>query len=456
MNSQDNPHEPTPEKYNQASSSHVEKHYDPTQAKTAKQLTFTYFSIVAFAIITFHFALFDMILDDIERLTAQNRMKQDTLIAEQQLNAMAEQNKPLTGFSIPPFSHVYLDRTAIPIPLDPATTLARDTAFVVEPHLLSDESYEYFVMRSQVSIQGQKQTIYLVHFDAVYERSEEEAFQTQTKQLLLSFGLLCLSLWVVLRISARLTSPLSQLSQTLARRSPQDLAPIPPPEGVATQEVLRLVDQLNQYQSRIHQLLERERAFNRYASHELRTPLMVIKGAVSLLGQSDNPEFIEKQRQRLKLASNEMNDFVSTLLSLTREEDISQLKDRCLEQAEIEAIAFSHQSLLADKPVRLVIEQQNTLCVRIPETSLKILLGNLIKNAFACTEQGQVIIQSHSSGIDIIDSGVGLGSKPRGVEGFGLGLLIAHDICRKYGWELTLKNNDQGGCTASVKVLKRS
>lgn len=60
-----------------------------------------------------------------------------------------------------------------------------------------------------------------------------------------------------------------------------------PPAG-QTQETVYLTESLNAYQQQIEQLVERERAFNRFASHELRTPLMVMKGALTLLGQSQD------------------------------------------------------------------------------------------------------------------------------------------------------------------------
>ncbi len=419
------------------------------KAKSAKQLTFIYFSIVAFSIITFHFALFDLILEDMEQITAQNRLLHDKQIVAQQL-----QQEFRTDFKVSPFSHVYLNYNDIPNDVGFPKDLPLDSTYEAdsEKSILDDINYEYYVMRSIVQVNNQPQIIYLVHFDEIYEQSEEQTFQTQTKQLLLSFTLLCVSLWAVLQISKRLTSPLSHLTKTLAERNVQDLSPIQPPEGVATQEVLQLVQQLNQYQSKIHQLLQRERAFNRYASHELRTPLMVIKGAVSLLGQSQDPAFIDKQRVRLKDASTEMNDFVSTLLSLTREEDISVLTDRVLEEKEITEILDSHQHLLTNKEVSCQIQMQEQISLKMPETSFKILLGNLVKNAFACTDQGQITVTVNQNHISVVDSGIGLGSKPRGVEGFGLGLLIAHDICRKYGWHLELINNEQNGCTARINL----
>lgn len=422
--------------------------------KSAKQLTFTYFAIVAFAIITSHFTLFGLILSDIEHLTAHNRLLHDKNLAEQKLQNIPKPEQK--NVQVSPFSTVYFNLSDVPDDVEFPENPELDVSYEHRPEEQfeydRDVDLEYFLMRSQVQINGQTREIYLVLYDPIYEQSEEEAFDRQSKQLLLSLTLLGVSLWVVLRIAKHLTSPLSQLTKTLQQRSPHDLSSIPVPEGATTREVLQLVEQLNQYRDQIHQLLERERAFNRYASHELRTPLMVIKGAVSLLGQSNDAKFIEKQRQRLHQASTEMNDFVSTLLSLTREEDISNLSDRTLTPQEIEDCVDSHQHLLAGKEIECQIEMTQNIQIKMPETSLKILLGNLIKNAFACTEQGQikVIVKAHQ--IQVVDTGVGLGSKPRGVEGFGLGLLISHDICRKYGWQLELNNNDSGGCTACIAL----
>lgn len=51
----------------------------------------------------------------------------------------------------------------------------------------------------------------------------------------------------------------------------------------------------------------------------------------------------------------------------------------------------------------------------------------------------------------MIDTGIGLDNKPRGYEGFGIGLTIVKDICNKYAWQFSLENNKTQGCIASVK-----
>jgi len=413
--------------------------------KSAKQITFIYFSIVAFAIIATHFSLMESIVEDIEKLNAQNRLNNIKKVALQQL---AEGD--VTSISIPPFSSAYIGKKALPKESNIPDNLEFNKAFEIEDN--DSDGVSYFIMKSQLNFRGQLQTVYIFYRDEIYEFSEEQIFWSQAKQLFISVTLLLVSLIVVLRISHRLTSPISALAKELATRSPNDLSPIPTPQGLETQELRQLLDSFNQHQARLHHAIERERSFNRYASHELRTPLMVMKGSISLLGQSSNPKFVEKQRQRLLAASNEMNDFVSTLLSLTRDEDLSNLVQRNLERQELEAIIETHSHLINHKQVQCEVEFEAQTKINMPETTTKILIGNLIKNAFACTEQGTVSILISPTQIRIVDSGIGLDAKPRGVEGYGLGLLIAKDICHKYGCKLHLVNNESAGCTAIITL----
>jgi len=417
-----------------------------SKLKSAKQITFIYFSIVAFAIIATHFSLMESTIEELEHLTANNRLNHTKQEAQQLLL-----NSDQKSLFIPPFSSVYVGEQAVPKNFTlPEEIALNDTIEVTETNSIDTE---YFMMKSKMTIKGVQQTVYIFYIDEVYELSEDQIFWNQAKQLFISITLLLVSFVVVLRISHRLTSPLSTLAKEVATRSPNDLSPIPTPAGLETQELRQLLDSFNEHQARLHEAIERERSFNRYASHELRTPLMVMKGSISLLGQSNEPKFVEKQRQRLLSASNEMNDFVTTLLSLTRTEDLSNLVLRNLEKQELEAIIETHAHLINHKPIRceVVIEAQTQ--IKVPETTIKILIGNLIKNAFACTEQGAVSIFVSPSRIRVIDTGIGLDTKPRGVEGYGLGLVIVNDICHKYGWKLDLSNNENGGCTATITLV---
>ena len=416
------------------------------KVRSAKQLTFIYFSIVAFAIIMIHATVLDSTLESIEKLSIQNRL----LLQKESIVEKMKSSPGSRVVKIDEFTMGYVDRVTLPTLVDENILLPVDEA--VEIQESNSLGTEFFLMKMAVS-DKHDEFIYVVHTDPAFELGEEEIMWTQSWQSLTSLFLLLVALLVVMRISERLTAPISVFAKQIANRSPDDTRDIELPSGLATKELLQLVDSYNKNQQQKNALIERERAFNRMASHELRTPLMVMKGATNLLSYSHEPEFIKKQQVRLQSATNEMNDFINALLSLTKSEKDLELSQRQLQKEEIMIIVDAHSALLNTKPVVVNVEIKHAPIIIIPEVALKLLLGNLLKNAFACTESGEVNIVVDSDKISVVDTGVGLYNKQRNDEGHGLGLLIIRDICRKYNWIFELNNNDVGGCSAIIHLF---
>lgn len=413
--------------------------------RSAKQLTFIYFSIVAVAIIMIHATVLDSTLESIEKLSIENRL----LLQKESIVVKAKLAGQASSFKIDEFTIGYTDRVTLPDLVDESIFLPIDEAVEIQQsHSLGTE---FFLMKLATSEQ-QDSFIYVVHRDPAFELGEEQIMWTQSWQSLISLLLLLVTLLVVMRISDRLTAPISIFAKQIANRSPDDRSDIELPAGIATKELLQLVESFNNNQQQKNALIERERAFNRMASHELRTPLMVMKGATNLLSYSNEPEFIKKQQIRLQSATNEMNDFIDALLSLTKSERELELTYRQLDEAEIMTVVNAHSALLSNKSVAVNVTVKQSPAVVIPEVALKLLLGNLIKNAFTCTESGEVKIVVDSHSIAVIDTGCGLYNKQRNNEGHGLGLLITKDICRKYDWQFELKNNAAGGCSAIISI----
>ena len=410
--------------------------------RSAKQLTFVYFAGLAFAIIVFHFSLFNSTLEDLEALNAKNRLNKDLQLA---LPALDLGTKSLT---VSPYSSVFVGLESLPENVSLPDPLELNTLYEIDDY--DSRYYDFFIMKTKRQVMGKMQDIYLLHYDDVYELSEEQMFQTQYKQMLFSLILLGISLFIILKVSDRLTSPLSKLSKELKQRSVNHFEPLSLPDGGATKEIWQLTSRINEYQEKIKRLVERERAFTRYASHELRSPLMVMKGAISLLGHSKEPEFVERQRLRLDTSTQEMDLFVTTLLSLTREEKIEAPKAYELKESCIETIIKTHQHLLEDKPVNYLIQSKSPCMIKVPESIIQILVGNMIKNAFSCTFEGSIRIELDQNSISVIDTGIGLKDKPEQADGFGLGLLIVKDICQKYDWHFSLIDNPDKGCTACI------
>lgn len=414
------------------------------KVRSAKQLTILYFSIVAFAIIAIHATVLESTLERIEQVSVKNRL----LLQKENIIARYHASETKSKVKIDQFTTVYGSRDDLPFHIDKNVKLLENEAFELEKN--TEIKTEYFLMKYAVN--GAKDGyIYAVQQDLAFELGEDEVLMTQSSQTLTSLVLLIISLLVVMRISDRLTSPISLLAKQISDRDPSDMSKVSIPNGIATKELLQLVDNFNHNQEQIKALLERERSFNRLASHELRTPLMVMKGATSLLSHSNEPTFITKQQSRLAKAANEMNDFIETLLSLTKSEKFQATAARKIELDEIDQIAESHLHLIEDKPIAFDLNVIELPTVYMPEAGFKILLGNLLKNAFAYTDEGSITVSIDKNKIEVIDTGIGIAPEPRGNEGYGLGLLIAKDICRKYEWQFSLENNIHNGCTASLR-----
>mgnify|MGYP000129385358 CR=1 FL=1 len=423
------------------------------KAPSAKKLTFLYFSVVAFALIAIHASVFELTTEDMEHIYAKSRLSKIEAYIRKSFSyndLTAAKSIEIQPQNIDDFYEnpvLFIDRSSIPsgFPNIDSIEPGEDIEVVIDPLKAA-----YFVRKISINSAGTAQDALLVINNTLYESSEQQLLTAHIKQIAISLLLAAISLIVVLKISDRLTKPISDFANTLADKSSDDLEPIPLPQGTYTLELQQMLETFNAYQEKIHDLLERERAFNRYTSHELRSPLMVMQGAITLLGESQDAAFINKQRLRLQKATSEIGEFIETLLTLTKAVDEDELLARELSESELEDIVRNQQHLLRNKPVEWHIKMQHALVIRMPEAAFHILLGNVIKNAFAWTAKGNVTIHVSQTGIQVIDTGPGLNNKQDGIEGFGLGLLLVRDICHRYGWHFELREHPSGGCCAAI------
>ncbi len=321
--------------------------------------------------------------------------------------------------------------------------------------LLKSSGEAYFLMKTKFhTATGLRDAVMLMDF-RLYELSEAQLFTSHVKQVAISIMLLVVSLLVVTKISDRLTSPISSFARTLARKTTEDLDPVPLPKGTATRELVEMVETFNHYLERIGALVNRERSFSRYASHEIRTPLTVMKGALTLMEVSDDPEFKALQHERLNDAVREMSELIETLLSLTREMQDDETIPRHLSESELAEIARDHEHLLTGKKLCWRIDIKGDPRVGMPNGAFRVLLGNLVKNAFTYTEKGEVLIEAFPGGINVVGDGTMHADHEHIREGCGLGLLLVRDICHRFGWHTEQEINEMGGWTTKITFGER-
>lgn len=192
--------------------------------------------------------------------------------------------------------------------------------------------------------------------------------------------------------------------------------------------------------------LDREKKFLSHASHELRTPISVVRSNTELmLKLVDKRCSVEKQRvvlDRIMRAGYSMTELCETLLWLNRGE-YQNLPVSSVELSSVlEQLVHDLQYLLKEKQVN-VYTRFDAGEYEMPITLARIVLGNLIRNAFQHTQCGTV---------EIVQKGqrVTISNREKCAEqidndlGFGLGLELTERIIRQYKWCYQVKELPNG------------
>lgn len=271
-----------------------------------------------------------------------------------------------------------------------------------------------------------------------------------------------LSLFIGWWSASRVISPVSDLAARLrayrGSSNPEPLAPHFPED-----EVGQLAEALDDYSSRLTEVVQRDREFNADVSHELRTPLAVIRGAVELL--LSRPDLDEKTMTRLlriQRAEQQCTDLIGALLLLSRNErghgntDVAKVAEQLLDV---------HRAQLGGKNLVLRTQGAEGLKVDSPEAALSVALGNLIGNAVKYTQEGEVVVRLLDDGVEVVDSGPGLSAEDaqrlfqrgyRGThaghsQGGGIGLSIVRRLCELYGWQVAVRPGEGRGVVARLR-----
>ncbi|MDE4453931.1 sensor histidine kinase [Psychrobacter sp. DAB_AL62B] len=264
----------------------------------------------------------------------------------------------------------------------------------------------------------------------------------------------------------QITKPLLDLKQAVEtdHQNLTELTHLPSEVGV----LARAIDEKNH---KLEQYLKREQLFTGDVSHELRTPLTIIMGASEVLAsQLEDNSRLSEFANRISTTAKETSEIISALLLLSRAPE--QLDTP---QTSINTIALNEVSrlkyLLRHKPVNCKVVADEDYVAYVRPELLKMALGNLIKNAFQYTDDGEVIITIDSEKITVSDTGLGIPeimmpllyerferlkevNTGDQVEGTGLGLSIVQRIMAHMDWQLTHQANKTGGSTFSIYYNK--
>lgn len=212
----------------------------------------------------------------------------------------------------------------------------------------------------------------------------------------------------------RMMKPVRQLHHEISARNENDLSPLQIDR--LPSELLPLAESLNRLLAVVKRSIERQQRFIADAAHELRSPLTAISLQLQRLQRIADDKTMSEGLDKLAVRLKRNQSLVEQLLTLARAGNIKTALEDDDTPTNVTFIVEQVISLLipiADhKNVELTVDLQPNSNVTIDETSLFMLVKNLIQNAIIYTPaNGQVIVKlyhlepnldsSHKSAVDM-------------------------------------------------------
>ena len=264
--------------------------------------------------------------------------------------------------------------------------------------------------------------------------------------------------------------PLRTLGEQVARRDPDNLAPLD--AGTPPAEVAPLVGSLNHLFERVGQSFARERQFTADAAHELRTPIAALRTQAQVaLGATTDFERAKALRQ-VVAGCDRAARLVDQMLTLARLDPAQA--DRPAAPCNLVAIARSALADAApgalDRAIDVELVAEDDCTVAGDPALLSVLVRNLVDNAVRYGGSGtrvRVTVARDGGGVElrVADDGPGVPAADMGrlgerfyrqmgtaATGSGLGLSIVRRIAEVHGALLAFRAAEAGtGLVVSVR-----
>ncbi len=220
--------------------------------------------------------------------------------------------------------------------------------------------------------------------------------------------------------------------------------------------------------------LNQMRRFVSDASHELRTPLVTVRGYAELyrMGAIKSKKDLNEAMQRIESEAIRMTGLVESLLTLTRMDEIGNLKLQEQDLSEI-ASAVVKDASVANPKVRFLAQSSTSARANVDGDRIKQVLTNLVNNAGRFSADGsevQVVVSSANGRhrLEVVDHGEGIpemlrdkvfdrfyradSSRNRETGGSGLGLAIAKSIVSAHDGQIWIEETQGGGATFVIEL----
>ncbi len=206
----------------------------------------------------------------------------------------------------------------------------------------------------------------------------------------------------------RMMKPVRQLHHEISARNENDLSPLHIDR--LPSELLPLAESLNRLLALVKVSIERQQRFIADAAHELRSPLTAISLQLQRLQRITNDDIMSEGLDKLAIRLKRNQSLVEQLLTLARAGNINTALSNEDTSTNVKFIIEQVIGLLIpiadNKNIELTVDLESNSKVKIDETSLLMLIKNLIQNAIIYTPSGgQVMIKlyqlkPHSDSLD--------------------------------------------------------
>ena len=364
----------------------------------------------------------------------------------------------------------------------PNTRAAHMSVYFSEKTLPVDMQQQFLAEPQRIEFYGEEGRHYHLY---TLSKSENIYLVAEVSQKLLvrpirdgviQFFLICggilslVAFFIAWMLGRKTATPLKQLADLVDGVAPENI-PNTFAHNFPNNEIGVLARTLENSMQQISKALEREKCFTRDTSHELRTPVAIIKNAVEVYQEKNHIHHLESSNNkgsssensnaqinnnalinRISDAAMQMEQTVNTLLILAREEHNTESKTLIQLLPLVEQSILDHSYILNGKAVEVDVTNNCNTKIHAQSGMLKVLLDNLLSNAFQYTNRGEVKVDFLNNQLVISDTGLGIEEnisslvtapavKGSQSTGYGFGLSIVKRLCEHQGWQLTVESN---------------
>lgn len=314
------------------------------------------------------------------------------------------------------------------------------------------------------------------HSAGDFARAEEMSASAMTTTIVATIACALLALLAGIWTTGALTTPLTRLSEAVARVADETFEE---PEDLPYERSDEIGDLSRAFRTMTKHLAELDRMkaeFMSVAGHELKTPINVIRGYAKLIEEELSAELTEPQREILDAIAEQtriMSRLASRLLDIGRLEAGSYRME--VEEVHVEdlltGLTRAFEVLAQQQKIRLRTEVADTAPTTVdvdPDMLRDEVLGNLVSNALRFTpEGGEVRVRVWGEGEEVVfevsDTGPGIpeeqrdhifekyyqGDRTRSM-GAGLGLAVAQEVVEAHGGRIAIQEEEARGATFRV------